>query len=179
MDFLELIHNRHSVRSFSQRSVEAEKLQKILEAANSAPSAGNLQAYEIYVVTESAQKKALARAALGQDFVAAAPVVLVFCQNPTRSARKYRQRGESLYSLQDATVACTFAMLAVTELGLGTVWVGAFNDQAVSQALQLPETLRPVALLPIGHSAESPEVTPRRHLSDLVHYPETRDFKRT
>jgi nitroreductase len=179
MDFFELIRNRHSVRTFSEKPVESRKLQKILEAANSAPSAGNLQAYEIYVVTEPAQRAALARAALGQDFVATAPVLLVFCQNPWRSARKYRQRGESLYSLQDATVACTFAMLAVTELGLGTVWVGAFNDQAVSQALQLPESLRPVALLPIGYPAESPEVTLRRPLSDLIHYPGTGGLKRT
>ena len=170
MNFFDLIQSRHSIRAFKRDPVESEKLQKILEAINSAPSAGNLQAYEVYVITGFAQKAALARAALDQEFIAAAPVVLVFCQHPERSSRKYRKRGESLYSLQDATIACTFAMLAAGELGLGTVWVGAFDEQAASQALRIPQGLRPVAMLPIGYPAENPEATPRRPLSDLVHY---------
>ena len=179
MNFFDLIRSRHSIRAFRKDPVESEKLDKILEAINSAPSAGNLQAYEVYLVTDQSHKTALARAALDQEFIAAAPVVLIFCQHAARSSRKYKKRGERLYSLQDATIACTFGMLAITELGLGTVWVGAFNDQEVSQVLQLPECLQPVAMLPIGHPAESPELTTRRHLTDLVHRIEFQDFRRT
>ena len=93
---------------------------------------------------------------------------MVFCANPARSAAKYRERGTRLYAIQDATIACAFAMLAATALGLGTVWVGAFDDVAVQKVLGTRDLL-PVAILPIGYAAEEPEPTPRRSLSDLVH----------
>lgn len=170
MELTEITEKRRSIRAFADRPLEEEKLQRILELTSQAPSAGNLQAHEIYVVTDRQQKQALAKASLGQDFVAAAPVVLVFCAHPERSAGRYGERGRLLYSLQDATIACTYAMLAVTDLGLATVWVGAFGDEAVSRAIALPSHLRPVALLPIGYGAEQPVATPRRPLSDLVHW---------
>jgi len=169
MDFLELVKRRRSTRAYAAKPVEPDKLQKILAAANAAPSAGNLQAYEIYRVIHPERKRALARAALHQTFVAAAPELLVFCAHPARSAPRYRQRGVKLYSVQDATIACTFAMLAATALGLSTVWVGAFDDEAVRKALGAPDAHVPVAMLPIGYAAETPELTLRRSLDDLVH----------
>jgi nitroreductase len=169
MEFFEVVKRRRSTRAYSAKAVEPAKLQQILEAANAAPSAGNLQAYEIYRVTESQRRRALAKAAWDQGFVAEAPEVLVFCANPSRSAPRYRQRGTRLYAVQDATIACTFAMLAATSLGLATVWVGAFDDTAVCRAISLPEGHIPVAILPIGYPAETPELTLRRPLEDLVH----------
>jgi nitroreductase len=169
MEFFELIRQRRSVRAFKNQPVEDFKLRKILEAANAAPSAGNLQAYQIYFVTKSDHLHKLARAAAGQDFVATAPVVLVFCTNQARNEGRYGQRGTQLYAVQDATVACTFAMLAVTALGLATVWVGAFRDEDVQLTIGAPAWMHPVAMLPIGYAAESPEPTPRRKLLDLVH----------
>ena len=156
------------MRAFAAKCVEAEKVAQVLAAANAAPSAGNLQAYEIFRFTGEKERVALARAAWEQMFVAQAPVVLVFCANPARSAVKYRERGVRLYAVQDATVACTFAMLAATALGLGTVWVGAFDDARV-QGVVGREDLLPVAILPIGYAAEEPAATPRRALGDLVH----------
>lgn len=170
MDFFEVLRERHSVRAFAERPVEPEKLQAILEVANRAPSAGNLQAYEIYVVTHPATLKALMRAAFEQKFVAQAPVVLVFCAHPARSASSYGERGATLYSVQDATIACAYAQLAATALDLGSVWVGAFDEEAVRRALSIRRELVPIALLPIGYAAESPEITPRRALDDLVRY---------
>ena len=169
MDFFSLIQSRRSIRLFKDTPIEAEKLQKILEAANLAPSAGNLQGYEIYVVIDPEQRQALVMAALGQGFLAQAPVDLVFCANPQRSAVKYGKRGRELYSLQDATIAGTYAMLAAQELGLSTVWVGAFLEDPVRQAAGLPMDLLPVAILPIGYAAEDPKPRPRRKLEDLVH----------
>lgn len=168
MEFQELIRARRSVRAFEDRPVEAEKLNAILEAANLAPSAGNLQAYEIYKVTSARVRAALARAA-DQPFVAQAHVVLVFFANPGRSARKYGARGRNLYALQDATIAAAYAQLAITDLGLASVWVGAFNDAAVTAAVGAPGDWVPVAILPIGYAAESPAPSPRRSLSELVH----------
>jgi len=168
MEFLELVKQRRSTRTFTNKPVEDEKLQQILKAANAAPSAGDLQAYEIYLVRDRQKKLALARAALEQFFLAAAPVALVFCAHPARSAGKYGERGASLYTIQDATIACTFAMLAVVDQGLATVWVGAFDDQAVRGVIGVGEDLIPVAILPVGYAGETPEKTSRRRLSDLV-----------
>lgn len=168
MNFDELIESRRSIRVFEPRAVEAEKLQAILEAANRAPSAGDLQAFEIVRVTDAAARSRLAQAALGQSFIAAAPVVLLFFANPARSSSTYGRRGIELYCVQDATIACTFAHLRATDLGLGSVWVGAFLDDAVSAAVAAPKELRPVAILPIGYAAESPAPTPRRGVRDLV-----------
>lgn len=118
---------------------------------------------------DQTKKQLLAQAAYGQNFIAEAPVVLVFCSHPSRSSSRYGDRGEKLYSLQDATIATTFAMLAATDLGLATCWIGAFNDKEVLKILGNPKGLVPVAILPIGYAAEKPYATSRRKLEDLVH----------
>lgn len=169
MEFFEVIHVRRSVRAFQARAVEEEKIKRILEAANRAPSAGNLQAYEIFLVTSQQRRDELARAALGQDFLSQAPVCLVFCAHPARLTERYGERGRRLYAIQDATIACTFAMLAATALGLASVWVGAFEDEAVRRAIRAPKELQPVAILAIGYGAETPTPTSRRRLAELVH----------
>lgn len=169
MDYFEVVRKRQSIRAFQSKPVEEEKLKKVLETANAAPSAGNLQAYDIFVVRKPEQKRALVKAALGQEFIAGAPVVLVFCANPAHNIRKYGERGHRLYAIQDATIACAFAMLAATALDLATVWVGAFSDDAVRAVIGLLGNITPVSILPIGYPAETPDRTPRRPLSKLVH----------
>ncbi len=169
MDFFEVITNRHSMRAYKPDPIEPEKLQQILDAINRAPSAGNLQAYEVYVVRQAGQRMALAQASWGQDFIAQAPLALVFCTHPALTVGRYAQRGVNLYSPQDATIACTFAMLAATALELSTVWVGAFEDDAVWKVIGSPEGQTPVAILPIGYASKPPRLTPRRKLDELVH----------
>ncbi len=165
MDFSNLIHARQSVRVYQPTPVPEEKLQALLEAANRAPSAGNFQAFEIYVVTAPAQRHALAAATFGQDFVAKAPLNLVFCMHPARC----EYQPQEVFAIQDTTIACTFAMLKVTDLGLASCWVGAFIPEKLAQALALPERVKPVAVLAIGYPAETPERTSRRNLEELVH----------
>ncbi len=169
MDFFEAISARQSVRIYQATAVEHSKLEKILTAANAAPSAGNLQAYEIVVVRHAATRSALVAAAHGQTLLAQAPVVLVFFADPARSAARYAARGERLFCIQDATIAASHAQLAATDLGFGTCWVGAFDDKRVAQALAAPAPLRPVCLLAIGYAAERPSYTSRRPLGNLVH----------
>jgi nitroreductase len=169
MDFFDLIGRRRSVRAYDSRPVEEEKLHSILKAANNAPSAGNLQSFEVYLVRSKTGQRALAAASLNQLFIASAPLSLVFCAHPDRAARRYGERGRRLYAFQDATIACTCAMLAASALGLATVWVGAFNDEEVWRAIGEPEGQIPVAILPVGYGAENPAPTPRRSLEDLVH----------
>jgi nitroreductase len=169
MEFFDVVKRRRSVRAFTPRPIEESKIKQILETANQALSAGNLQAYEIFLIEDEKKKRELALAALAQSFVAEAPIVLVFCANPERSEKKYGKRGRSLYSIQDATIAAAYTQLAATALGLASVWVGAFDDREVLKAIGNPEGLVPVAIIPIGYPAEEPEATPRRKLDDLVH----------
>ncbi|MEM7825117.1 MAG: nitroreductase family protein [Candidatus Aenigmatarchaeota archaeon] len=169
MEFFKVLNQRHSIRKYQDKPIEEEKLKKILEAINSAPSAGNIQAYEVFLIRDKEKKKMLSDAAFGQDFISEAPAVLVFCSNPSRSSLRYSSRGERLYSIQDATIAATFAMLTATDLDLGSCWVGAFDNIEVLKILGKPKGLVPVAILPIGYPAEKPYPTTRRKLEDLVH----------
>jgi len=168
MEIHELIRKRRSVRAFEAREIEAEKLHRVLESARAAPSAGNLQAFEILVVREPPAKRALSAAALHQSFIAQAPIVLVFFQNPARSGRTYGARGRDFYSVQDATIACAYAQLQAEAEGLATCWVGAYDDDRVSETLGAPKGLIPIAILPLGYAAERPAATGRRPLEDLV-----------
>ncbi|MBI4327101.1 MAG: nitroreductase family protein [Chloroflexi bacterium] len=168
MDLFETIQARQSVRAYQTAAIEPAKLKAILAAANQAPSAGNLQAYRIHVVRDKKTKRALAKAALDQAFVAQAPVVLVFCADPARSAVRYGARGEGLYCVQDATIAAAYAQLAATALGLATCWVGAFDEEPVACALHLLPGQRPIAISPLGYPAETPPRAPRRSLAEVV-----------
>jgi len=170
MEFTDVIRNRHSIRTFIDQPVEAEKLQQILETANLAPSAGNLQAYEIYVVTDLKKRDGLSCAALAQEYIAKAPVALVFCTHPELTEGKYTERGTRLYTVQDATIACSFAMLAATDLGLGCVWVGTFDEKVVRMIIGAPEGQVPVVILSIGYPGEFPDQHPRRPLEQLAHW---------
>lgn len=150
MKFFDLLQKRRSVRDFVTEEVSDEDVKKIIQAAKTAPSAGGLQSYEIIEVHDSDTKSKLAKASLHQTFIAQVPIVLVFCADVERSASKYGDRGRDLYSLQDATIAAAYAQLAVTDLGLASVWVGAFSEEEVSEILNLENHLRPICILPVG-----------------------------
>jgi len=169
MDFFQVIQERRSVRAFTNQPVEEEKLRQLLEAINACPSAGNLQAYEVVVVRDPANRRALAKAAWDQEFIAQAPVALVFCVNPGRTAPRYGARGAELYCVQDATIATTIAHFGATALGLASVWVGAFDPARVARVVGATGDRVPVAILPLGYAAETPHPTPRRPLADLIH----------
>ncbi len=166
MEFFEVIQKRQSVRAYTTQVIEPDKVQKVLDAANRAPSAGNKQAYEIFAVTS---REALCALAQGRAYFEVIPLALVFCAHPARAAEKFGERGAKLYCVQDATIACAYAQLAATTLGLSSVWIGRFDEDAVRRAIGASADLLPVAILPIGYAAETPEIKPRRALEDLVH----------
>ncbi len=168
-DFFETVRHRHSIRKFREDlTVEPEKLHAILEMACAAPSAGDLQSYRIYAVQEAAKREQLNEAAMNQSFIAEAPVSLVFCCDPLRAKGKYGERGENLYALQDATIAAAYAQLAIVAAGLGSTWVGHFDEGKLKEVLGIEPGLEPVAILCIGYPAELPEESPRRHLNEMV-----------
>jgi nitroreductase len=172
MDFWQVIEARRSVRRFdTQRDVPPEMVERLLQAAIRAPSAGNRQPWRFVVVRRPEVKEELAAAAWGQHFVAQAPLVFVVCADPDRSASRYGRRGIELYCLQDTAAAIEHILLAATALGLGTCWVGAFDEGEAARALDLSATLRPVALIPVGYPAREPGGrTSRRSLQDVVEY---------
>ena len=166
----DLFAARYSCRSFRPTPVTRATVEQLLEAARWAPSAGGLEPWRFVVVTDEAARRALAAAAHGQEFVAAASVVVVVCAVPEESAARYRDRGRTLYCLQDTAAATENLMLAATAHGLGSCWVGAFDEAHAARALDLPAGWRPVAMVPIGEAAEAPPRRSRKPIGDVVRW---------
>jgi len=167
MDFETVIKNRISVRTFLPKPVEKEKINTILELTTLAPSAGNLQAYKIFVIQKTETMKLIDVNIGGTKRTLAdvAPLVLVFCANPQESASKYAKRGITMYSIQDATIASAHAQLIASSLHLGTCWVGSFEETQVQQALKTD--LPVISLLLVGYPTETPVKRPKKSISQL------------
>lgn len=150
-DFMNLARERYSVRKFKSTPVEREKIDSILAAASLAPTACNNQPQKIYVVTGEAARKALAEIT---PCTFDAPVVFVIGYDESRSAKGMIYDGYD-FGNTDAAIVCTHMMLEATALGLGTCWVGYFNEEKVKAALGLPEGIHIRNLLPTGYAAES------------------------
>jgi nitroreductase len=170
LDLREAISKRQSIRVFKPREVEKAKLIRILEDANKAPSAGNLQARDFIVVLDESRKKEIAAAALEQRFVAEAPVVVVICANKARSSSKYGRRGANLYCILDAALAAQNLMLSCLEEGLSSCYVGAFNEKKLRKILAIPKTVLPIGIFPIGHPNEKPYHTDRLPTEHIMHW---------
>ncbi len=170
MEVFEAITSRRSTRAFERRSVSEEKIEKLVDAARHAPSAGNIQPWEFVIVREPQKKQQLSTAALDQTFITEAPVVIVVCANEARSGQGYGSRGVHLYCIQDTAAAIENMLLAACAMGLGTCWVGAFREELARRVLNTPSHVRPVAIIPIGYPAEKPAPRGRRPISGVVHY---------
>ncbi len=161
MDLYDAINSRASVREFTEENIPDDVIERLLDAACRAPTAGNLQPWRFFVVRDKEMKSKLSRAAYGQEFVASAPVVMVVCADLEASASGYGSRGENLYAIQDTAAAIENMLLATVAEGYGACWVGAFDEGVVTDALRLPRRLRPVALIPVGRPARAPRRTGR------------------
>ena len=150
MTFLELAKSRYSVRAYRQDPIEETVLNQILEAGRIAPTACNNQPQQIYVVRTESIRKQLAEVC---PCTFDAPVILVVCYDKDREA-KNRLRPGYAYGEIDASIVCTHMMLQAWELGVGSCWVGWFNDQDIARVLNLPENIQAAALLPMGYPAE-------------------------
>lgn len=169
MDLLSIIKGRRSIRSFLSRALPDEIISQLVEALIWAPSAGNLQRRKFYFIFNGEIKRALARAAYGQDFIYEAPLAIVGCLDK-RIEWDYGRRGRDLYAIQDVSASIQNLLLIAHALGLGTVWVGAFNEERVSEILKLPHYLRPVAIVPVGYPAEKPSPPPRVSAEEAVEF---------
>lgn len=163
MQLMEAIKGRRSVRAYQPRPVEREKIERVLEAARLAPSARNRQAWKFFVVQDMAKRRAIQEAANGAAFLGEAPVILVAC-GVEPAMMPCAQRTDSV----DLSIAMAFAILEAQEQGLGTCWMGAFDAEAVGEALGLSEDTNAVMITPLGYPAEQPAPRPRKELSEIV-----------
>ena len=170
MEVLEAIKGRRSIRSFTGQSVSEEEVKTLIDAARHAPSAGNIQPWEFIIVRKPEVKHKLAVAALDQFFIEEAPLVIVVCANEEISRSGYGSRGATLYCLQDTAAAIQNILLTAHAIGLGTCWIGAFREDRVKEALSIPDDVRPVAIIPVGHSLAKPSQRRMRPIDEIVHY---------
>jgi nitroreductase len=170
MDFAQVVKKRFMCRSFEDRDVPDEVLDRILDLALRFPSAGNTQPQEFIVIRSQETKVRLARAALDQFYLAEAPVVVVVVSDTRRSKARYGARGEKFYSIIDGAFAALLLILAAINEGLSAAFVAAFDDDAVRAVLGLPSFVRPIGIIPIGVCAEPPLKVPRFSKEQIVHY---------
>jgi nitroreductase len=166
MDFQELIKNRYSVRSYQDKAVEEDKLQKVLEAACTAPTAANKQPFKLIVVKTQGRKEDLKRIYPAEWF-SEAPLVICACAIPSKG---WTRRDGRCYVEVDVAIAMDHLILAATNLGLGTCWIAAFDAQAAREVLKLPQGVEPLLFTPIGYPADEPQSKSRKELTELVSY---------
>jgi nitroreductase len=166
MKFQELIEARYSVRAYKSDPVEDEKLQQVLKAARMAPTAVNRQPFQLIVIHTKGREEELNRI-YGRDWFVQPPLVICICGVPALAWS--RMDGMNYYEV-DVTIAMDHLILAATELGLGTCWIGAFDPDAAREVLGLPDTVEPIAFTPLGYPADEPRQKKRKPLSELVRY---------
>jgi nitroreductase len=149
MDVFKAIKKRRSVRTYLDKPIEEEKLNAVLEAGRLAPSASNRQEWRFVIVRDGEVRRKLGEAANGQSFVGKAPVVIVACAVTDGHVMSC---GQLCYPI-DVAIALDHISLAAVEKGLGTCWIGAFNEGKVKEILGIPEKVRVVELMPIGYPA--------------------------
>jgi nitroreductase len=165
MEISDAIKERRSIRKYSPKPVEEEKLKKVLEAARLAPSGNNTQNFRFIAVRDSKKRAGLMEAAYGQPAVGEAPVVLVACGLDT-SVMTCGHRGDTV----DLSIAMSFAMLEAVEQGLGTCWLGYFDEGRVRAVLGIPKNVSVVMMTPLGYPAESPAPRPRKPFEQIVRF---------
>jgi len=169
MNTIECINTRRSVRQFKDDAVPDNIIDDIINAGICAPSAGNTQEWHFVVVKKPEYKKKVAEAAFGQEFVEKAPVLIVVCADLDKIEQAYGERGISLYAFQDTAAAIQNMLLAAWENGIGSCWVGAFNEAKLKNVLVLPTNVKPVAILPMGYPEIEAKMPVRRSIDEVYH----------
>ncbi len=178
MNLYEAIKARRSVRRFKDNEIEEDTLMRILDSARYAPTGGNLQPWEFILVRDKEQKQRLvdytytgyeAQPGNEQKWILEAPVVIVVCVDFKRTCARYGEPGKKI-AIMDTSAAIQNMLLAAVEEGVESCWVSGFDVQKIAEVVALPKSIEPLALLPIGHSAQSSSRPPNKlPLEDIVY----------
>lgn len=168
MDLDKAIKTRHSVRRFKEKKPDWRAIMKAIESAIHAPLAGNIQTLKVIVVSDEDKIQKLAQAAQ-QDFIASAHYVVVICSEDAKAVRSYDERGKK-YCRQQAGAAIQNFLLKITELGLGTCWIGAFSDESVRNILQIPDNVEIEAMFPIGYEMGKAKQRLKPELDETLYF---------
>jgi len=166
MEFLELAKKRYSCRAYKSDPIEDDKLQQVLEAARLAPTACNLQPFQLIVIHTKGREADLRRI-YSSSWFTQAPIIICACGIPSES---WKRRDGKNYCEVDMTIAMDHLILAATNLGLGTCWIGAFNPDSAREILGLPDDVEPIAFTPLGYPQDSPGHKSRKSLNEIVRY---------
>ncbi len=164
MDVHKAIQSRRSIRAYDSREVEEDKLMRILDSGRLSPSASNRQERRFIIIRDARKRQLLSEAARNQRFVAEAPVVIAACSVETEYMMSC---GQLAYPI-DTAIAVDHMTLEAVEEGLGTCWIGAFDEKRVKEILNIPDNIRVVALLPLGYPSAIPRPTSRKSLDEIV-----------
>jgi nitroreductase len=177
MEFHDVIRARTSVRQYSDKSVDEDKITYILECARLAPSWANKQCWRFIIIKNKETIEQISKTSLINRWLKTAPVVIVACADPTDSGTN-----NSLdYYTVDVSIAFEHVVLAATDVGLGTCWIGGFNEEKVKELLEIPKRIRVVALTPLGYPVDTIgfaeritktvlKTKKRKTLDEIVHY---------
>jgi len=169
MDIFQVISDRRSIRKYQERPVEPEKLRQVLDAARLAPSWKNMQCWRFLVLASPANKAALLGAFPddnpGKKALAGAPVVIVVCADPRESGV---ENGIEYY-IADTAIAFEHICLAAQGVGLGTCWMGWYDENKIKEALGIPAEVRVVGVTPLGYPDQEPKPRPRKELHEIAY----------
>src|SRR3989344_6071109 len=168
MDVFQAIHTRRSIRKYLNKPVDWDRVVNILEAGKFAPNAGNLSNFKFIAIRDEEQRKKIANACLQQHWMAQAPVHIAVVSEPEKSKRFYGVRGERFYTIQDCAAAIENMLLAAHSLGLGSCWVGAFQEDKVRDILSLPEQIMVHTIITLGYPAEKPVMPAKYRIEHMV-----------
>lgn len=166
MDFFEVINERFSVRAYKSDTIEKEKIDKILQAAQAAPTAVNFQPFKIFVISTEGRKEELKKIYYREWFFDA-PYIIGLSTIPNKA---WVRKDGRAYTDVDAAIVMDHIILAATALGLGTCWVGNFDAQAAKEFLKLDGDMEPLLFTPIGYPAAEKPAVKRKPLCDLVEF---------
>ena len=170
MDVVDSIVSRRSIRRYKNQDVEWYKVAEIIDAGRYAPSSGNLQDRRFIVVKSEGNRKALAAASFDQHWMESSPVHIVVCSDIRSVEKLYGVRGTRLYAVQNAAATVQNMLLCAHSLGLGSCWVGAFNEDSLTEIIGLEEYIRPQAIITIGYADEEPKEPLRTRLEAMVYF---------
>jgi nitroreductase len=178
MEFDRVVRKRKMVRQYKAgEPISDSIITKLMENAHTAPSAGHTEVQEFIVIRDPSTKLKLAEAALGQESVSGAPLLIVVCSNTSRSIGRYGKRGKDFYSVIDGAFASMIILLSAVNEGIGACFVGAFEDDEVSKILGLPNFVKPVGIIALGYPNERPKKLSRINISKLIHRDKYGDTK--